>query len=129
MDKKNKFSVLNDFPYDYGQMKINSNHVSIRANVISGKDKDDIWIFYCPSLNVTGYGDSKEEAKQSFEENITLFCEDILALPSKKIHQVILQMGWEQVKYKKKHYSKSFVNEESVSQGLEYPELLSLEIA
>lgn len=30
-------------------------------------EEDGVWFVHCPGLNVTGYGDTKDEAKASFE--------------------------------------------------------------
>lgn len=43
-------------------------HIEITVPVVVFKDEEDgIWYAHCPVLDVTGYGKTKEEAKDSFE--------------------------------------------------------------
>lgn len=115
-----------DFPYEVEQMKITKNAISTRVNVASGKD-GDFWVCISPSLNVSGYGETLQEAQISFKENMKTFYLDILSLSVKERSNVLAEMGWQQQKFFKKQYSKAFVDQEGILQNLEEPKLVSLE--
>lgn len=115
-----------DFPYDTEQLRITKKSLSVRVNVISGKD-GDFWVCISPSLNVSGYGKTIEEARKSFSENMEVFSDDILdTLPSER-NKILRQLGWKQKKYFKRQFSKAYVDEDGILQNLEQPRLISLE--
>lgn len=115
-----------DFPYDVEQLKVAKGAISVRVNVVTGKE-GEFWVCISPSINVSGYGKNIEEAKTSFNENIDTFCEDLNSLPIVQKRIILKEMGWEQRKYLKKQFSKAFVDEDGILQNLEHPKLLSLE--
>ena len=55
--------------------------------------EDDIWVAYCPALEVSSYGDDKDEAKESFEEAMQIF----LAETERKgtLEKYLLKLGWQ----------------------------------
>lgn len=116
---------FNNKPYKEESLKTSSDSISIEVNTITGKE-GDFWICISPSLNVSGYGRTIEEAKKSFEENIIIFCDDIQSLKSEKKHQILVSLGWKQKKYAKKQFSKAFVDKDGILQNLEHA-IVSLE--
>ena len=119
-------SSFGNFPYDTEQLRITKNSISVRINVISGKD-GEYWICISPSIDVSGYGKSIEEAKTSFDENMDVFFDDLIVLPSVEKKTVLREMGWRQKRYLKKQFSKAFVDEDGILQNLKQPRLVSLE--
>lgn len=119
-------SSFEDFPYDTEQLRITKDSLSIRVNLISGKD-GDFWVFISPSLNVSGYGKTIDEAKASFDENMEVFSDDITRASSSERNNILRQLGWKQKRYMKKQFSKAFVDEDGILQNLEQPKLVSLE--
>lgn len=39
-------------------------------------EQDSQWVAYCPSLEVSSYGDTQEEAQTAFEEALEIFLEE-----------------------------------------------------
>lgn len=114
------------FPYETEQLKISKKGGKLRVNVASGK-QGDFWVCISPSLNVSSYGKTLEEAKQGFVENILTFIEDLLDLELGIRNKVLREMGWNKTKILRKQFSKVFVDENGVLNGLENSQLLSLE--
>ena len=121
-----KISVFGDFPYDTEQLRITKNSISVRVNIISGKD-GEYWVCISPSLNVSGYGKNIKEARSSFDENMEVFSDDLLGLSPIEKRKVLRELGWRQKRYLKKQFSKAFVDEDGILQNLEQPKLVSLE--
>ncbi len=53
----------------------------------------DIWVAYCPALEVSSYGDDKDEAKEAFEEAMQIF----LSETDRKgtLERYLLKLGWQ----------------------------------
>jgi hypothetical protein len=92
----------------------------IRINVITASGKDgEHFIVVTPSLLVSGYGNTSEEAQQSFKHNMVLFCKDLLALNHDVRDAELRKLGFVQEKLATKNFSKAYVDENGVLQGLE----------
>ena len=120
--KKNILKV----PYDIEHLKLSKNSIKAKINVLTGKE-DTIWVMYCNALNVSGYGDTKQEAKESFDLNIGLFCENVLSVNHETQKKYLTELGWEAKKYMSKQFSKAYVNEKGQLQGLTDYSLQGLE--
>ncbi len=55
-------------------------------------NEDGIWIAYCPSLEVSSYGDDKDEAKQAFEEALQIFLKETNRKGT--LEKYLLKLGW-----------------------------------
>jgi len=55
-------------------------------------NEDDNQIVYCPALEVTGYGKTEEEAKESFETSLSMFFE--YTMHKKTIDSELTKLGW-----------------------------------
>ncbi|MES2543781.1 MAG: hypothetical protein V4548_02770 [Bacteroidota bacterium] len=99
-------------------VRIKDNTISIKAIVASGKEGEH-YIVVSPSILVSGYGKTNEEAEESFHENINLFCQDLLKLTNEQREKELLNLGFAKVKYHNKNFSKSYVDENGVLQGFE----------
>ena len=55
--------------------------------------EDGIWVAYCPALEVSSYGDNKDEAKEAFEEAMQIF----LSETDRKgtLEKYLLKLGWQ----------------------------------
>lgn len=55
--------------------------------------EDGIWVAYCPALEVSSYGDDKDEAREAFEEAMQIF----LAETERKgtLEKYLLKLGWQ----------------------------------
>jgi hypothetical protein len=121
-----KSQKLNDLPYITEQLKVSKSSLTARINVLTGKE-GDTWICYSSALNVSGYGDTKKEAEESFNLNIHVFCEDLLKLKVPQQQLYLKELGWERKKFAKKQFSKAYVDENGVLQNLTNVKLQSLE--
>jgi hypothetical protein len=99
-------------------VRVKENTISIKAIVATGKEGNH-FIAISPSILVSGYGNSKEDAQQSFQENLELFCQDLMKLSNEQREIELKKLGFAKVKFHNKNYSKSYVDENGVLQGFE----------
>lgn len=94
-------------------IRFNKNKISLKVIIASGKE-GDYFVVVSPSLDVSGYGKTKEMAQESFKENIKTFCEDLFKLSKEDRDKELFQMGFHREALKNKNFSKSFVDENGV---------------
>lgn len=99
-------------------IRIKGNTLSIEATVVNGQE-GDIYVSIVPSLMVSGYGSTPEEATESLDVNMEAFCEDFMNLPAEQRKLELVKLGFAQVPYHSKNYSKLYVDENGLLQGLE----------
>ena len=99
-------------------IRIKGNNIKINVLIASGKEGDH-YVVVSPALLVSGYGYSEEEAKQSFQENIETFCEDLVKLSTERRLIELKKLGFTHEKLHNKNFSKLYVDENGVLQGLE----------
>jgi hypothetical protein len=99
-------------------IRIKENIIKLKVLTTSGKD-GDFFVVISPSLLVSGYGEDLEIAFNSFKENLELFCHDLMALSIDKRDLEIRKLGFNKEKYRTKNFSKAYVDENGVLQGLE----------
>ena len=54
--------------------------------------EDDYFVAYCPALEVSGYADSIEKAKASFDEEMKIFLSETVKRGT--LEKYLLKMGW-----------------------------------
>ena len=118
--------IFSGKPYDIEEIKMSKDSFTIKINVITGED-GDFWVSISPSLNVSGYGNTKEEAQESFHHHMQMFWEELKVLKMDRRHLMLKNLGWNNKFYAKKQYSKAFVDENGVLQDLKSAEINSLE--
>ncbi len=99
-------------------VRIKENSISIKAIVATGKE-GEYFVVVSPAILVSGYGSTNEEAHQSFQENLELFCQDLMKLTNEQREIELAKLGFSKVKYHNKNYSKSYIDENGVLQGFE----------
>lgn len=99
-------------------IRIKGGKIHIDILTFSGKEGDH-YIFVSPSINVSGYGSTREEAIESFKENVQLFCADLMKLSVSSREAELFKMGFSRVKLQNKNFSKSYIDSEGVLQGFE----------
>jgi len=109
-------------------LRIKGRKLTIKATVISGKDGEH-FISIIPSLMISGYGATEEEADSSLDENVETFCEDFLKLDQTNQQSELRKLGFSQFKYQKKNFSKLYVDENGLLQGLENPVIKQYQVA
>src|SRR5690606_39311069 len=104
-------------------IRIKGDKINVGTMVIRGKD-GNYFVCISPALNVSGYGETEEEAKESFMENIDLFCSDLMILSKEKIEHELFKLGLRREKYKTKNFSKLYVRSEEHTSELQSRENL-----
>ena len=99
-------------------VRIKRSKLSIKILSATGKEGDH-FVTVSPALLVSGYGSSEVEAKESFGENLRLFCEDFMKLDSQQRELELLKMGFSKVKFHNKDFSRSYIDENGMLQGFE----------
>lgn len=116
----------NDFPYETEQIKVTSNALKFRINVYSGEE-NGYFICIAPSVNVSAYGATLEEAKKEFDFAINVFADDIISLSSAQRTLALKKIGWQQQAIFKKQFSRAYVDEDGILKNLKNPMVSALE--
>lgn len=99
-------------------IRLNHNNIQLKLVVSSGKE-NDIFVMLSPSIMVSGYGNSEEEARSSFEHNLHLFCKDFLNLNREQREAYLIKLGFEKARLRRKNYSKLYVDQNGMLQELD----------
>ena len=99
-------------------IRIKAGKINIKVLTASGKD-GAYFVTISPALLVSGYGANESEAIRSFEHNLEVFCKDLLALPKEERDLQMFKLGFAKEKFKTKNFSKLYIDESGVLQGLE----------
>lgn len=79
--------------------------------IIRFQDKDTKqFISFCPSLDISGYGLTKEKAFEMLRFSISEYFGYIIKLPLNEIEEELNKLGWKRNRLFRKQYSKSFVD-------------------
>jgi len=76
-----------------GKIKTDSSKVAVRLLLFHFEDENKVHFVYSPHLDLTGYGNSLEEAKKSFEISLEDFID--YTVKKKTIGKVLTDLGWE----------------------------------
>jgi hypothetical protein len=79
------------------------------------------WVSIIPSLNVSGYGESEEDAITDLQYNVKVLFEDLYELTATQRDSELKILGWSQNKFFKKQYSSTYVDENGVLQNFDSP--------
>lgn len=77
--------------------------------VVSGKENDS-FVFYAPTLNLSGYGNTKIEAQEMLEESFKDFVDSVRSLSSSEKDAYLVNYGFSKEKSKTKYFSKAFID-------------------
>lgn len=99
-------------------IRIKNEKISCSLNVYSGKQGDYI-INYCPSLKISGYGKTEEEAEDFIKVEMEVFCEDLHSMNTKEKEAFLSSLGFKRDVFATKNYSKAFVDENGKLQEFE----------
>ena len=99
-------------------LRIKGGVLNVEATVISGKDGEH-FVSIVPSLMISGYGSTEQESMDSLDENMETFCEDFMKLSNEQRQSELIKLGFSQVPYHTKNFSKLYVDENGLLQGLE----------
>ncbi len=111
-----KFSTFHITPNSDGkdELHINLRHgkINIDASITAFRFKDrdtNKFIFFIPSLEISGYGDSSDEATEMAKLGLDDLFENLSTLSQKECTSYLIKMGWRQGWFKK-DFSKAYVD-------------------
>ena len=107
---------INDEKIDF--LRIKGKGMDAKLNIFSGKQGDH-FLAYSPSLKISGYGSTEEEAIELIKMELTTFCKDIFSMNAKERENYILSLGFEKEKFQAKNFSKTYVDENGRLQDFE----------
>lgn len=85
--------------------------ITARLQVVRFKDKDTgHYMVYSPAVEISGYGETKEDATKMFNFSLEEYFVFLTDLPQKKAEQELIINGWKKHKIKSKDYSKAYVD-------------------
>lgn len=99
-------------------IRIKGADLNLEATVVSGKEGEH-FVSIIPSLMISGYGATEQEAIESLDENVETFCEDFVKLSLEQRKAELIKLGFKPVPFHRKNFSKLFVDENGLLQGLE----------
>ncbi|NGM63509.1 hypothetical protein G5B30_16490 [Sphingobacterium sp. SGG-5] len=105
-------------------LKIGNDRIKGNVTAVSFMD-GDFHILYIPSLNLSSYGNTFEEAKQMMEEVVVKdFCVNVLKNKNKGyVISELKKLGWTKSPFFEKDLSKSaYIDKEGILREFELPE-------
>lgn len=75
-----------------GDFKNPQTRVNVKLLLVHFQDENNIHIIFSPHLDLSGYGNDLEEAKQSFEIALEDFVD--YTMKKKTIRKVLTKLGW-----------------------------------
>ena len=94
-------------------LRINKSDRNIKAHVslLNFRDKETRqYIQLCDSLDITGYGETPEKAREMVLFSISNYFDYLIDLPAKQIEVELRNLGWKHSLLHTKQYSKVFVD-------------------
>lgn len=86
------------------------NRVELTAGMYKITEKNDHIILYIPSLNLSGYGDSVDEAREMLQFSLDEYFNYFFKLSRKQQAEELQNKGWNKVWLSSKEFSKVHVN-------------------
>ena len=110
-------------PVEKEELRINISkrhgHIKAAVNIYSFVDKDTKQhVLYTPALEMSGYGETQEKAKEMIEFVIKDWMKYVKDLPVEKIQKELLDLGWKKSGYFNKQYSRAYVDDEGKLKNL-----------
>jgi hypothetical protein len=106
---------------DQETIELSNNTIHGKLAAFSGVQGEFV-VAVIPSLNVSGYGRTEEEAAESLKENLDTFFQDLFALPEANRFAELKDLGWERDPLFKNQISISFVDEGGVLKNFDLPD-------
>lgn len=100
-------------------LRIKKDKVSLHILTSSGMD-NDFFVLISPTLMVSGYGETEEEAKKSFLHNLTVFINDIMQLVQSDRDAYLKKLGFQKEPLKNKNFSRPYIDSEGSLRNLPF---------
>jgi len=85
--------------------------VTASISVFKYQDKNTKqFIIYIPSLEISGYGETKEKATLMAQQSVAEYLLSLAKLSQKQVEKELSSLGWKHNKVGNKDYSKSYVD-------------------
>lgn len=92
--------------------------VSVTLTCFRFKDKETKqYVFYAPSLELSGYGRSPEKAKEMFDFQLKEVLTQLSKMKQDHAKAYLRSYGWAQEKYANKNFSHAYVDKNGVLQN------------
>lgn len=98
-------------------IRLKKNKLSAHLLVVSGKEYDS-YVLYAPTLNLSGYGNTKKEAHDMLKESFEDFAAYFMGLTFSEKELYLTSHGFSKEKFKTKNFSKAYIDEEGELQNL-----------
>jgi hypothetical protein len=98
---------------------IEGNAITMGVSVYEVKDGDS-YVCIAPALLVSGYGDTMDEARKSFIDNIDFFCEALTKLTNEQKETELTKLGFINENQQNTDYSKAYIDQNGVLQGFDF---------
>lgn len=108
-------------------LRLSSNGLLGRLRVFTGKQGDYI-VSIIPTLNVSGYGVSEQDAVNSLKESLYVFLIDLFQLPQTQRLRELVRLGWRNEQVFKRRFSNSFTNTDDLIQNFDHPDQVKTSI-
>lgn len=109
--KKYKTIIADLTKEDY--LHVNQREGKVKASVKTYlfQDKDtNLFINIIPSLSLTGYGSTKEKAREMLKNSIDNFNQFLVDLSLPKMDTELRKLGWKKSRLRNKEYSKAYID-------------------
>jgi len=77
------------------------------------------FVAYCPSFDISTFGDSLEEAKHNFEELVDLFVDETLRMGT--LDKVLGNLGWKKVIHPKPRWVPPYQQVATIPENFQIP--------
>ncbi|WP_394758173.1 hypothetical protein [Flavobacterium sp.] len=115
--------TLNEMKSSFKEIKeiihIEGNAITMGVSVFEVKD-GDFYVCIAPALLVSGYGDTMDEARKSFIDNIDFFCEALTKLTNEQKETELVKLGFVNENQQNTDYSKAYIDQNGVLQGFDF---------
>ena len=92
---------------------------SASLHIIIYRDKDTRqMVMYIPSFDVSGYGATREKAKEMLKFSLDDYFRILLNMPANSMMDVLGKLGWEKRKFSEKEFSKAYIDADGKLQNL-----------
>ncbi len=119
---KNK-EIFNEMKSSFKEIKevihIKDNSITMGVSVFEVKDGDS-YVCIAPALLVSGYGDTVEEARKSFIDNVDFFCDALVKLTKEQKETELVKLGFVNENQQSTDYSKAYIDQNGVLQGFDF---------
>ncbi len=105
------------------ELRINKNKGTINADLrVFYIEDGKFMVAYIPGLELSGYGETKDQARSMLEEVIIDYFDTLINLKRDEITRELSQYGWEKGIYQKRFVNKVHVDKQGILNNLELPE-------